>query len=158
MLLLKMCRGLIPPTAVTWLPRTRTVFSNQLCPNAGISPAELFRECQLFEKSGADSHGLFEWRTLADIFSVFSAAEVPPICRGYRPGPKRTATELIYSAESATDSATDSASDIFILPKNFLSDSASEAIGPTRTHSDPGGLNRSPPRNCSATYITLPRN
>ena len=33
--------------------------------------AELFRECGLLEKSAADTHGLFEWRTLADVFGSF---------------------------------------------------------------------------------------
>ena len=42
----------------------------------------------------------------------------------------------------------------FYSTKIFLADSASEAIGPTRTYSYSGGLNRSPPRNCSATKIT----
>ena len=113
--------------------------------------AELFRERGLLEKSAVDTHGLFEWRTLADVFGSFprrggSSANPPRI----RPGPRRTAAELIYSAESAADSA----SEIFIPPKKFLSDSASEAIGPTRIFSDFLGLNRSPPRNCSANYIT----
>ena len=46
--------------------------------------AELFRERGLLEKSAADTHGLFEWRMLADVFQSFpprkfrqSAADPP---------------------------------------------------------------------------------
>ena len=54
--------------------------------------AELFRERGLLDKSAADTHGLFEWRTLADVFGSFprrkfrqSAADPPwseADCRG----------------------------------------------------------------------------
>ena len=80
-------------------------------------------------------------------FSVFSAAEVPPIRCGsalVRGGLPRN----LFSPPSPRRK-------FLFRQKNFLSDSASEAIGPIRTHSDSGGLNRSPPRNCSATYITV---
>ena len=47
-------------------------------------PAELFRERGFLEKSAADTHGLFEWRMLADVFQSFpprkfrqSAADPP---------------------------------------------------------------------------------
>ena len=83
-------------------------------------------------------------------FSAISAAEVPPIRRGSAlvrgglprnkfspPSPRRIPRRKFLFRQ-----------------KNFLSDSASEAIGSDRTHSDSGGLNRSPPRNCSANYIT----
>ena len=83
-------------------------------------------------------------------FSVFSAAEVPPIRRGsalVRGGPPRN----LFSPPSPRRIPRRK---FLFRQKNYLSDSASEAIGPIRTHSDSGGLNRSPPRNCSATYIT----
>ena len=83
-------------------------------------------------------------------FSVFSAAEVPPIRRGsalIRGGLPRN----LFSPPSPRRIPRRK---FLFRQKKFLSDSASEAIGPTRTHSDSGGLNRSPPRNCSAKYIT----
>ena len=83
-------------------------------------------------------------------FSVFSAAEVPPIRRGsalIRGGLPRN----LFSPPSPRRIPRRK---FLFHQKKFLSDSASEAIRPTRTHSDSGGLNRSPPRNCSAKYIT----
>ena len=87
--------------------------------------------------------GLLEKWTFFSHFRGGSSANPPRI----RPGPRRTAAELIYSAESAADSA----AEFFIPPKIKI---VGFRVGGDRTHSDSGGLNRSPPRNCSANYIT----
>ena len=103
--------------------------------------AELFRERGLLEKSAADTHGLFEWRTRADVFQSFprrkfrqSAADPPwseADCRG---------TNLVrrvrggfrvgnfYSAKNKNCR----------IPRRRRSD----PLGPTRTQADSIGVRR----------------
>ena len=102
--------------------------------------------CSAAKLNLADSAGVRRGpaRTQADPGGVRGGI-VPPW--ELPPDPRRTTAELIYSAESAADSA----SEIFIPPKKFF---VGFRLGGDRTNSDPLGLNRSPPRNCSATYIT----
>ena len=84
-------------------------------------------------------------------FSVISAAEVPPI----RVGSAQDRGGLPRNKFSPPSPRRIPRRKFLFRQKNNLSDSASEAIGTTRTYSDSGGLNRSPPRNCSATQITI---
>ena len=85
-------------------------------------------------------------------FSVFSAAEVPRIRRG----PAQVRSGLPRNQFSPPSPQRIPRRKFLFRQKNILSDSTSdsEAIGTTRTYSDSGGLNRSPPRNCSVTQIT----
>ena len=79
-------------------------------------------------------------------FSVISVPEVPPIRRG---------SALVRGRLPRIKFSLPSPRRKFLFrQKIFLADSVLEAIGSDRTHSDSGGLNRSPSRNCSATKIT----
>ena len=117
--------------------------------------AKLFRggivpSTRTLEKVRGGHSRTFRMADAGGRFSVISAAEVPPIRRGSAlvrsglprnkfipPSPRRIPRRKFLFRQ--------------IL---FLAASASEAIGSNRNHSDSGGLNRSPPRNCSANYIT----
>ena len=78
------------------------------------------------------------------LFRGGSSANPPRI----RPGPRRTAAELIYSAESAADSA----SEIFIPPKNFF---VGFRLGGDRTHSDFLGLSRTQSESAAELFRQL---
>ena len=78
------------------------------------------------------------------LFRGGSSANPPRI----RPGPRRTAAELIYSAESAADSA----SEIFIPPKKFF---VGFRLGGDRTHSDFLGLSRTQSESAAELFRQL---
>ena len=84
-------------------------------------------------------------------FSVISAAEVQPI----RVGSAQDRGGLPQNKFSPPSPRRIPRRKFLFRQKNNLSDSASEAIGTTRTYSDSGGLNWSLPRNCSAPQITI---
>ena len=84
------------------------------------------------------------WRTFLGLFRGGSSANPPRI----RPGPRRTAAELIYSAESAADSA----SEIFIPPKKFF---VGFRLGGDRTHSDFLGLSRTESESAAELFRQL---
>ena len=120
--------------------------------HVGISPrpGRTVPRTGLLEKSAADSLGLLDWRMRADVFSVISAAEVPPICRGSAlVEADCLGTNLVRQVRGGFRVGN------FYSAKSFFSaDSALEAMGGNWNHSDSGGLNRSPPRNFYATQIT----
>ena len=97
-------------------------------------------------ESAAETLGLLEWWMRADVFQSLprrkfrqSAADPPwseVDCRG---------TNFVRRVRGGFRVGN------FYPPKNFF---GGFRVGGNRTHSDSGGLNRSPPRNCSATRIT----
>ena len=78
------------------------------------------------------------------LFRGGSSANPPRI----RPGPRRTAAELIHSAESAADSA----SEIFIPPKKFF---VGFRLGGDRTQSDFLGLSRTQSESAAELFRQL---